>query len=493
MAVTQYIGARYVPLLADPLEWDNTRSYEPLTIVTYQGDSYTSRQYVPVGMSISNESYWAQTGNYDGQVEAYRQETQRVSDALSSVESTAGTAASDAESALAKIGTGFDSTDTVRAAVDGLSGKIGTGFDSTDTVRAAVDGISSEIGTLPAGVTDIGSELGSLVGDIDAIETTLTGFDATHQVKAYVDTAIASVETQLTKHAVFIGDSFSTTTFVSSSNRWCYKVARAIHMTPHIYADNGAGFLRQGNNGYNFNDLAGQAASDSSFTNSDVHYVIVLGGLNDLRSEYIGTAFTTGVQNVIDTCRTAFPNAQIVICGVNAWSDGFTWVGAYNQGNLWAEIKIQDTIRTYAERVSFVGMSWCLGFNENLYSGNPPHPNSAGHIVIANWILSYLFGSGIGRSISGITVYGSDNTEVGVMTIHARADVQEIVLNLTDVAGASNTIHDDYNILGENQFIIQGLTLNTSSITEKAFVGVRQSTGIKTVYYGYGRLTRVNC
>lgn len=479
MAVTQYIGARYVPLLADPLEWDNTRAYEPLTIVTYEGDSYTSRQFVPVGMSITNNSYWAQTGNYSAQIEAYRQETARVSEALTSVETTAGTAASDAQSALAKIGTGFDSTDTVRAAVNTLSGAIGT---------------------LPAGVTDIGTELGSLAGDItsaegdiDAIETTLTGFDATHQVKDYVDNAVASVETQLTKHAIFIGDSFSTTTFVSSANRWCYKVARALHMTPHIYADNGAGFLRQGNNGYNFNDLAGQAVADTSFTNTDVHYVFVLGGLNDLRSEFVGTAFTTGVHNVIDTCRAAFTNAQIVICGVNAWSDGFTWVGTYNYGNLWAEIKIQETIRAYAERVSFIGMSWCLGFNEDLYSGDPPHPNSAGHIAIANWILSYLFGSGIGRTISGITVYGSDNTEVGVMSIHARADVQEIVLNLTDATGASNTIHDDYNILGENQFIIQGLTLNTSSISDKAFVGARQSTGIKTVYYGYGRLTRVSC
>lgn len=485
MAVTQYIGARYVPILADPLEWDNTRSYEPLTIVTYQGDSYTSRQYVPVGMSISNESYWAQTGNYDGQVEAYRQETQRVSDALSSVESTAGTAASDAESALAKIG---------------------TGFNSTDTVRAAVDGISNKIGTLPAGVTDVGTELGSLAGDIasangdiDAIETTLTGFDATHQVKAYVDNAIGSVETQLTKHAVFIGDSFSTTTFVTDANRWCRKVARALHVTPHIYADNGAGFLRPGNNTYNFTNLATQAVNDSSFTNSDVHYVFVLGGLNDLRSEYIDSAFTTGVKDLIDVCRASFTNAQIVICGVNAWSDGFTWVGTYNKGNLWAEIQIQDTIRAYAERVSFIGMAWCLGFNENLYAGNPslpnaaPHPNAAGHIAMANWILSYLFGSGVGRSLSTMKVYGSDDSEVGVMSIHARADMQEIVLNLSADTGASNTIHDDYNILGEYQFIIQGLTLNTTSTTEKAFVGARQSTGIKTVYYGYGRLTRVNC
>ena len=72
--VTQYVGARYVPLFAEPLEWDKTKAYEPLTIVLYQGNSFTSRQYVPTGVEIDNESFWANTGNYNAQVEQYRQE-----------------------------------------------------------------------------------------------------------------------------------------------------------------------------------------------------------------------------------------------------------------------------------------------------------------------------------------------------------------------------------------------------------------------------------
>ena len=71
---TQYIGARYVPLFADPLQWSNSNTYEPLTIVTNQGNSYTSRQYVPTGIDIANTDYWALTGNYNAQVEQYRQE-----------------------------------------------------------------------------------------------------------------------------------------------------------------------------------------------------------------------------------------------------------------------------------------------------------------------------------------------------------------------------------------------------------------------------------
>lgn len=74
----QYIGARYVPIFGrvgeDSIEWDNTAPYEPLTIVLYQGNSYTSRQYVPTGVDITNEEFWACTGNYNAQVEAYRRE-----------------------------------------------------------------------------------------------------------------------------------------------------------------------------------------------------------------------------------------------------------------------------------------------------------------------------------------------------------------------------------------------------------------------------------
>lgn len=74
MAVTQYIGSRYVPLFADPAEWSATKTYEALTIVLHQGNSFTSKQFVPVGIDINNEKYWAETGNYNAQVEQYRRD-----------------------------------------------------------------------------------------------------------------------------------------------------------------------------------------------------------------------------------------------------------------------------------------------------------------------------------------------------------------------------------------------------------------------------------
>lgn len=78
-----YTGARYVPLFSEPLEWNNQTTYEPLTIVIHQGNSYTSRQYVPIGIDIANTDFWALTGNYNAQVEQYRKE---VADLATDVE-----------------------------------------------------------------------------------------------------------------------------------------------------------------------------------------------------------------------------------------------------------------------------------------------------------------------------------------------------------------------------------------------------------------------
>lgn len=90
----QYIGSRYVPIFGrkgeDSIEWDNSGTYEPLTIVLYQGNSYTSRQFVPAGIEITNQEYWANTGNYNAQIEQYRKEVADVKDQISDANASIG-------------------------------------------------------------------------------------------------------------------------------------------------------------------------------------------------------------------------------------------------------------------------------------------------------------------------------------------------------------------------------------------------------------------
>lgn len=71
MSVREYIGARYMPVFADPIEWDISLSYEPLTVVKNQGTSYVSRRSIPEGIQITNEDYWVRWADYNAQLEEY--------------------------------------------------------------------------------------------------------------------------------------------------------------------------------------------------------------------------------------------------------------------------------------------------------------------------------------------------------------------------------------------------------------------------------------
>lgn len=67
MGRRQYIGARYVPKIFNwegSSEWRSGVAYEALTIVTRNGNSYTSKIPVPsnIGEPERNPTYWSITG-----------------------------------------------------------------------------------------------------------------------------------------------------------------------------------------------------------------------------------------------------------------------------------------------------------------------------------------------------------------------------------------------------------------------------------------------
>ena len=80
----QYIGARYVPKFYENQngtnDWVQRIAYEPLTIVSFSGNSFTSKKLVPsnIGSPNLNPEYWASTGIYNQQIEEYREEVQQV-------------------------------------------------------------------------------------------------------------------------------------------------------------------------------------------------------------------------------------------------------------------------------------------------------------------------------------------------------------------------------------------------------------------------------
>jgi hypothetical protein len=81
MANLQYIGARYVPIVfSNPddntANWKSGVFYEPLTIVTYLDDSYTSRKAVPtsIGNPADNPDYWVKTGDFNASLTTLQNE-----------------------------------------------------------------------------------------------------------------------------------------------------------------------------------------------------------------------------------------------------------------------------------------------------------------------------------------------------------------------------------------------------------------------------------
>ena len=103
-----YTGMRYVPVFADPAEWSSANSYEPLEIVIHKGNSYTSKTFVPVGVEITNQEYWANTGNYNAQVEQYRHDVADVSKQLSAANANI----SKINAQIGKINTQIDEIET---------------------------------------------------------------------------------------------------------------------------------------------------------------------------------------------------------------------------------------------------------------------------------------------------------------------------------------------------------------------------------------------
>lgn len=248
--VRQYVGARYVPVFANPLEWSDQREYEPLTIVTHQGNSYTSMQSVPVGIDIGNTAYWALTGNYNAQVEAYRQEV------------------------LAYNG----QIETYRQEVLAHDGRI----------TANANAIAAETRARVNGDNELTLRIDSLLKR-------------------------TPVQDENGRNAVFIGDSFMAPT-ASYPQKLAYFTAQLMGWTMYNYAYGGSGWVDEAGASMNFYHQIQKAAQQISIPVADVSYIVIGGGFNDWNDPTPLTykqLYSAAVQTIKEA-RAQFPNAQII-------------------------------------------------------------------------------------------------------------------------------------------------------------------------------------
>lgn len=255
MSVREYIGARYVPLFADPIEWDNTKTYEPLTIVYYQGNSYTSRQAVPTGIAITNETYWALTGNYNAQIEAYRSEVQTFDDRISANE-----------------------------------GNIEDINDTLDDVTSDINSIEANSWVTTSRIAD------------NAVTTAKIANNSITKQKLNDDVVI-----ELTEMVIF-GDSWADPEVTDAI--WGNYLAGKLNLTVHNYAKNAARIANTIQN--NLEAQVTTATSDTSYNKNKVKYVFIVAGINDYRNSTNKQTVADAAVLAIENCKTLYPNAKIL-------------------------------------------------------------------------------------------------------------------------------------------------------------------------------------
>lgn len=252
--VRQYVGARYVPVFADPLEWSDAIGYEPLTVVLHEGNSYTSRQSVPVGIDIGNTTYWAVTGNYNAQIEAYRQEV------------------------LA-----YDGRITANA----------------NAIAAETQARESEVAVAMA---DIAAETQARIDGDDALALRIDSLSKQ-----------TPVQNENGRNAVFIGDSFMAPT-TSYPQKLAYFTAQLMGWTMYNYAYGGSGWVDEAGAAMNFYHQIQKAAQQISIPVADVDYIVIGGGFNDWNDPTPLTynqLYSAAIQTIKEA-RAQFPNAQII-------------------------------------------------------------------------------------------------------------------------------------------------------------------------------------
>lgn len=259
----QSIGARYVPKFYENPDttnnWKSGVDYEPLTIVTWNGNNFTSKKYVPstVGEPNLNPSYWVSTGIYNAQIETYREET------LEALET-----ANNAQSGV----------NTLNTKVNNLTTRVNTAEDDIDHLQEEIDDIHFDVDTAPLEKTAPNRKYIFLFDSYGAAEN-----------HGDIRTALISKMN------------------LNSQNSWLKGVS-------------GTGFGRIDDRGATHNtylDSLQQYPSNYGIDKKDITDIIIQTAGNDTNR----TAQSTqqGITDFAEYCRTNFPNARILVC-YTLWS-----------------------------------------------------------------------------------------------------------------------------------------------------------------------------
>lgn len=440
MAVTQYVGARYVPLFAEPLEWDNTKTYEPLTIVYNNGNSYTSKQYVPVGIEITNTHYWALTGNYNAQIEQYRDEVQRYDARITANDTAIKAEVERATAAEAtKAPTSHASTETTYGAGNATNyGHVRLATASTPATSDATAGVAAT----PKVVND------AVTAASNTLQTSITA----------VESDVAELRAQIGKSETIdslfvIGDSYlegynptgNVTGFGNVIKR-TLKIA-----TYHEDATGGAKW-----------DTSTATRITADVLNYDV--LLIALGHNNMTSNTVDVS--QYVANTLNKLETLGYKGKVFLCSTLATAK-YT---CQKMLEVDENIVLGMQAASYTFPCAFIanGWSWLIDSDDYGTSDKGQHPKQAGQNLIAANIISGMRG---GNTLNAAHAYGSSK---GVT-------VSRMMMNvIVQVLGAKGNDGDvvykpalPFNMVDTYFFVMQGSDGSTKNMSFKAAEGVK--------------------
>ena len=398
MAVTQYIGARYVPLFADPAEWNSTREYEPLTVVLYQGASYTSRQAVPIGIDISNDDFWVRTADYNAQVNQYRQEVLTFDGRITAN----ATAISDEVSARSAADTALQgSIDAETSAREDAVTQLSTDISDEVSARTAADtalqgSIDAETSAREDAVTQLSTDISDEVSARTAADTALQdSFDASilqeTNARIAADNALSLRIDEVSGLGTF-GRLFEGQKSIGfGDSNMVGGEAGTNHVYRQICDKLGCLYDNRGVNGVTFSNTSGRGSIidqiSLSESDEDVKLVVVIGGINDLHyTDFNETTFANNVRATLNMAHNYYPNA-VIVC---IFDQGRQWPNARNLRYAFAMNRACGTMSYSCMSVPTIDVS----LDSGMYASQN-HWNESGCAIVANRAVSMLVGGSI--------------------------------------------------------------------------------------------------
>lgn len=407
MSVRQYIGARYIPTFADPIEWDSTLSYEPLTVVTNLGSSYVSRQSVPPGIEITNTTYWILWADYNAQIEAYREEVRQYNGRIEALED--GLPVTD-----------YSDENTVSDAIEALETSIDSRIDIIEANSWVTNARIAD-----GAVTGQKIQDGSVTNN-DIADATISNSKIANKTLDIGKLSDATVAKLTRPKIAAIGDSFG-----NESGEWGSRVAGALGKTLVNKCTNGAGFTTGTKTFYQqLNEIISQ--NDMS----EFSHIIVYGGVNDWNDASAS----------VQTMRTAFENFYTLynsISGVKpqlifAFGNcGYARRSQYNNFYYW-----YHECMTYLHMTQMPGLVdsvcyWLFGYGVGLaFNSDQLHPSAYGQIIISDYLLACINGT-----YNGVHFTRTRNTNEGSGKINIKFDDGLVCCSvyLTDVPVSNNS------------------------------------------------------